>query len=109
MDRGFHVDGFTTARLIVGSALCLAVLRWPYSYYTMLRWAVCIIAAYGAFRAFDAGRKTWPWVFGALAVLFNPLAPMHFARATWTVLDFLAALILFLSVPALRSGEAPLK
>jgi hypothetical protein len=103
------VDGFTIARLIAAGALVLAVRRWPYSYYTVLRWAVCIIATYGAFRAFDSGRKTWHWILGELAVLFNPVAPIYFARETWTMLDFLAALVLLISVPGLRSGTAPLK
>jgi hypothetical protein len=98
-----NVDGFAIARLIVVAALLLALLRWPYSYYTILRWAVCIIAAYGAFRAFDAGGRTWAWIFVVLAVLFNPIAPVYFARRTWNLLDALAAIVLLLSVVGPRS------
>jgi hypothetical protein len=32
-------------------------------------------------------RAAWTWVFGLLAVLFNPLAPVHLQRATWQIVD----------------------
>jgi hypothetical protein len=98
-------DGFAMARLIAACALFLAIGRWPYSYYQILRWAVCIIAAYGAFRAFDLGRNAWAWTFVALAVLFNPIAPIHFARDTWKALDGLAGIVLGLSVLGLGMGK----
>src|SRR5260370_17440903 len=100
-----NADGFAIARLIVVAELLLALLRWPYSYYRILRWAVCIIASYGAFRTFDMGRRTWAWIFVALAVLFNPIAPIYFARATWNLLDALAAIVLLLSVVGPRRGR----
>jgi hypothetical protein len=100
------IDGFALARLIAACALFIAVLRWPYTYYTVLRWTVCIVAVFGAFRAFDMGRKPWAWIFVALAVLFNPITPLYFARKTWNLLDPLAAITLLLSIPVLRTGRA---
>lgn len=99
------VDGFAIARIIAAGALFLALRRWPYGYYTLLRWSVCIIAAYGAFRFLDVGRKPWAWIFVGLAVLFNPIAPIYFARNTWNLFDVLTAIILLLSVVAARSGR----
>jgi hypothetical protein len=32
-------------------------------------------------------RVAWAWIFGILAVLFNPLAPIYLQRATWQIID----------------------
>ncbi len=103
------LDGFAIARVLAAGALILAGRRWPYSYYTVLRWLVCIVAVCGAIRASNSARKLWPWAFGALAVLFNPIAPIRFSRTTWTMLDIAAALILLISVLTLQSEKAPSK
>ena len=91
-------NAFAIAKALGAGALFLALQRWPYSYYTALRWAVFIITSCGAFRAVKVGQKAWPWIFGVLAVTFNPVAPIYFARSTWRVLDVLAASVLLLSV-----------
>jgi hypothetical protein len=99
------VDEPAVARLIAAGALFFALFPWPYGYYAILRWAVCIIAAYSAFRTFDTNHRTWAWIFVGLAVLFNPIAPIHLARMTWNVLDALAATILVVSVVGMSSGR----
>ncbi|MCC6343602.1 MAG: hypothetical protein IT166_15460 [Bryobacterales bacterium] len=96
-EKLFPIDGFAIARVFAAGALLLAVRHWPYDYYTVLRWAVCIAGAYGSYRAFNGGNRTWAWIFGSLAVLFNPVAPLHFTRKTWNLLDVLAATVLLLS------------
>jgi hypothetical protein len=97
------IDGFAIARVIAAGALFLAVRRWPYGYYSVLRWAVCIIGAYGAHRAFNGNNRTWAWIFVALAVLFNPIAPIYLARKTWNLLDALAAVVLLVSLVVPRN------
>jgi hypothetical protein len=102
-ERGVKVavDGIAIARWAVAGALFLAVGQWPYSYYMVLRWAVCAIAIYGAVRAYKGGQHSWAVIMGALAVLFNPIAPLYFPRDAWRVLDFIAALIFLISPPRL--------
>lgn len=101
------VDGFAIARIIAAGALFLAARRWPYGYYTALRWTVCVIGSYGAFRAFTGNNRTWAWIFVTLAVLFNPVAPIYLARKTWNLLDALAAIVLLVSlVPRNGRGAA---
>jgi hypothetical protein len=57
-------------------------------FYTLLRWICCAAFAYSAFTAFQMKRVTWTWIFAILAVLFNPLAPVHLQRDTWQILDW---------------------
>jgi hypothetical protein len=63
---------------------------WPYQ---LSRWVVCAVAIHGALR-FETG---WKWVLWTLAVLFNPIVPVHFGRNAWQVVDGLAALCFFIS------------
>jgi hypothetical protein len=56
-------------------------------FYTLLRWVCCAAFAYSAFAAFQMKRVPWAWIFGILAVLFNPLVPVYLQRATWQILD----------------------
>ncbi|MBI3666357.1 MAG: hypothetical protein HY236_09055 [Acidobacteria bacterium] len=110
LDRHFPVParltGFDIARVLAAGMLFLAFGRWPYGYYTILRWAVCTVAVFSAFQAFAVARKAWTWIFGTMAVVFNPLAPIYLARRIWTPLDIAAAVVLVLSIPSLRTPGA---
>jgi hypothetical protein len=76
-------------------SVCAAVLllfalgQWPYGYYTFLRVAVTAAAAYNAFRC--DSESLWLWLFLGIALLFNPLFPVHMRRADWAVFDVAAA------------------
>jgi len=59
-------------------------------FYTLLRWVCCAAFAYSAFTAFQMKRASWTWVFGILAVLFNPFGIVHLQQATWQVIDWAA-------------------
>ena len=56
-------------------------------FYTLLRWVCCAAFVYSAIAAFQMNRVAWTWVFGILAALFNPLAPVYLHRATWQTID----------------------
>jgi hypothetical protein len=95
--------GFTIARLAAALILVLAAGRWPYAYYQLLRWLVSLTAAYGIYRCFRQASSVWVWTFAAMAVLFNPLAPIYLARTTWRMVDPAAALVMMVSIAALRA------
>ena len=66
------VPSIAAAVMLVG-----ALLNWPYGYYVFLRWVVCLKAVFCAFSAYTI-KKTWlAWAFVLVAVLFNPLVPIH--------------------------------
>jgi hypothetical protein len=77
---------------MIAAAMLLAALgKWPYDYYTVMRWVVCAVAVFVAYQGW-AFRKYWvSWAFGFTALLFNPLVPVHFRRETWQVFDSAAA------------------
>ena len=67
----------------------------PYSYYQTLRWVVCIAAAFAAHTLYQRARQGWMWIFIAVAVLFNPIAPFYLDRGTWQVWDAATGVIFF--------------
>lgn len=89
---------FTIPRVIAGLMLLWAIADNPYAYYQILRWVVCGVSGYGAFMAMEAERKSWAWAFGIVAVLFNPIAPIHFDRETWAPIDFGVSMLMFASL-----------
>ncbi len=84
--------------ILAGVMLLLAVPPiWPYGYYQVLRIVVCIAAAYGAYTAFTTERAAWVWVLGAVAVLFNPIAPVYLDKETWVIPDIIAGILLLVA------------
>ena len=69
----------------------------PYAYYILLRWVVCAASVITLGMAINEERTGWKVVFGILALLFNPLIPIHLDREIWLPIDILAALIFFIS------------
>ena len=65
----------------------------PYGYYQLLRWVILIIGAYSAYLVYNTAKKVWPWVFGVIAILFNPIIPFSFQRETWQIIDIIVAII----------------
>jgi len=41
---------------------------------------VCGTAAYGAFKSVELEKSGWAWILGIIALLFNPIIPVHLSR-----------------------------
>lgn len=89
MDKRPHlIPALITAIMLVG-----ALAKWPYGYYQLLRFVVCGVAVYIAYMAYN-WQKMWAvWVFGFIALLFNPLKPIHFSRELWQFVDVICAVL----------------
>jgi hypothetical protein len=90
--------GFTLARLGAATMLIVGLGRNAYDFYTIMRWVVCGVSAYGAYLEFERKRQAWAWVFAIMSIAFNPIAPVHLSRETWAPIDCIAAGILVVSV-----------
>jgi curved DNA-binding protein CbpA len=86
-----------------------AVYRHSYIFLTLLRWVCCPILAYSAVSAHQGKRVAWTWIFGLLAVLYNPIFRVQLDRATWIRVNwFTAALILVAGIIFCRpSSNSP--
>lgn len=97
MEKIIRENWFT---ILAGAMLLLAIPTgfFPYSYYQILRWVVTIVALYSAYSAYKTKNTKWAILMGAVAILFNPIAPIYFDKNTWQILDFITAGIFFISL-----------
>lgn len=93
---------FIAARVVAALLLFWALDRHPYAYFVLLRWVTCGVCAYGAWHTAELSRIGWAWVFGIIAVVFNPIAPLYLDRETWVAIDVVVGLVLMISIWALR-------
>jgi len=74
-------------RLIGIILLLIAIPELPYGYYTFLRIVITILSVYIIFVALGSDRVGWSWIFGGVAILFNPLFPVYLTKEIWVVID----------------------
>lgn len=74
-------------------------------YYTILRFIICPLAAFTAFRFFKIGSIGWVWTFGVIAALFNPLIKVQLERETWQPIDIVTACLVAVSIFILKKKQ----
>ena len=74
----------------------------PYGFFKLLRFVVFASTAYVAWMAHEHKKEEWTWIFGFLAVLFNPFFPIYLNRYLWIILDLITGLFLIVSVFVLK-------
>jgi len=81
--------------LLVASLLFVAVVQLPIGYYTFLRITVTLVATLILAHQWRIkGLSVWVILFGAIAILFNPVQPIYLHNKTiWTVIDVVTGLI----------------
>ena len=92
----------TIIALVVGSFKIRS-----YEFYILLRLLVCGVAVYGAIQAHSQERTGWACLLGGVAVLFNPLIPIHLTKSVWVVLDLATAGLLGVVAFILRQRSNP--
>lgn len=94
-----------TAVIYVAAAmLFLGAAPMPYGYYMLLRLVVCGIFAFAAFIALERKIKALSWVYGFMALVFNPIIKIHFPKEMWAVIDVAAGVLLLATAKAVRTN-----
>jgi hypothetical protein len=89
--------------ILAGVMLLLAIPSiWPYSYYQLLRWVVAIVASYNACIAYEFEKNEWMIVMAIIALLFNPIVPIHLDKSTWGFLDLVVSGVMFYSMNKIK-------
>jgi len=71
----------------------------PYGYFTLLRFVVCAVGAYIAYKTYEKDNESLlVWLFGGIAILFNPIIPIYFTREVWWVIDLIVGGVFLLSI-----------
>ena len=78
--------------LLVTALSLIALAPLPYGYYIFLKIAVTGCAGISAYLNYQSGnRSLLLWTCVAIAMLFNPIIPVHLTREIWSVLNILVA------------------
>jgi len=82
---------------------------WPYGFFTLLRFVVFASTAYIVWMAYEVQKEKWVWIFGFLAVLFNPFIVIHLNREIWGVIDLIVGVFMIISLFALKLDKLKTK
>jgi hypothetical protein len=72
--------------------LCLAPM--PYGYFMLVRFVMMVAFGWMAYRYYLNRKTIAMWVFGTLALLFQPIYKIALGRTVWNVVDVVVALLL---------------
>lgn len=87
MGRNF----FWLAPLLV---MGIGILPMPYEYYNLSRLVVCGCSLFFIFNLLKEKDILFAWIFGLLAVLYNPIVPIHlYQKELWMVVNAITAII----------------
>ena len=70
--------------------LAIGILPLPIGYYTLSRLVVCASASYFAYNFYKKKNQTKLWIFGFIAVLYNPIIPVYlYEKIIWIVVNLI--------------------
>ena len=72
--------------------LCLAPM--PYGYFMLVRFVMMVACGIMAYRYYTMNKVVATWVFGVLALLFQPIYKIALGRTVWNVIDIIVALLM---------------
>lgn len=85
------------AKGVTAALLLLAIADLPYGYYTFLRVTVFVVSIFCVFEYYEK-KDIFVIIFSLVAILFNPIFPVHLDKATWTPIDIITSLIFIISI-----------
>lgn len=74
--------------------LGVALFDLPYGYYRLLRVAIFLAALFHLQVSNERSEYVWVWVFGAVAVIYNPIATLSLGKPIWIPVN-LATILIF--------------
>ncbi len=88
----------STYKIISSILLLLGILSLPYGYYQLLRILITLSAGISTFEFYNKNNQPMMYLFLLIAILFNPLLPLHFNKSIWIIIDLITALIFLISI-----------
>ena len=80
---------------IVAGLLLFAILPLPYAYYLLLRIVVAGAAGLTVYKLYEDEQMGWAFVFGIIALLWNPFIPFYMDKSVWIIFDLIGAGIFY--------------
>ena len=74
------------------------LLDMPYGYYQLVRFIALISFAVLAYQASQQSRQTEMFIYGALALLFQPFVKIALGRELWNIVDVIVGIGLLINI-----------
>lgn len=81
----------------------------PYGYYVLLRWVCFGVFGFLAVHAISRKLRGWGWILGIMALVYNPIFPVHLTREIWSVVNIVTIGIAVVSIFRLPKNDSSLK
>ena len=78
--------------LYLAAVLLLCLAPMPYGYFILVRILATVVFGLYAYRCYMAKKEAFTWVFGTLALLFQPFAKVGLGRTVWNIIDVIVAI-----------------
>lgn len=82
--------------ICLAALLLLCLVPMPYGYYQLVRFVSMVVFAVMAYQYYVKMQEMWAVVFGALALLFQPLFKITLGRTMWNIVDVVVAVLLLI-------------
>ena len=84
-------------------SIALGIMPLPFGFYMLLRIIICLTAVVGFLRAQEAKQTNWLWIYGVLAVLYNPVLPVHLMlKPLWILINLVTIVLLWKGLSRFR-------
>lgn len=83
-------------KLILAALFFLCLANMPYGFYNLVRFVAMIAFAIYAYVYYEKKSNALAITFLSLAVLFQPLLPIHLGRVLWNIVDVVVAIFLII-------------
>lgn len=94
--------------LVATGVVLIGLADMPYGYYTLLRLVLCGSAILLLLASFESANAIVTWTFGAIAVLYNPILPIHLGdKSIWVVLNLITIFVFWALYFIARRQSSP--
>jgi len=80
--------------LVLAAMLLLCLAPMPYGYFMLVRFVMMVACGWIAYHYYQKELQSLIWVFGALALLFQPFVKISLGRIVWNIVDVVVAILL---------------
>lgn len=92
-------------KIILAILLLGCLLDMPYGYYQLVRFLALIGFGILAYQAVQENKQMEMFIYGALALLFQPFFKIALGRVLWNMVDVVVGIGLIISVFKTRKNE----
>ncbi len=77
--------------------MAIGFLPMPYGYYNLSRLVVCGCSIFYAYNLYKKQDLTFIWMFGFIAILYNPIVPVHlYDKQIWMIVNIITGILFFI-------------